>query len=122
MMMLIDFFIRTAEAVTTSQSTASTGGALGQILMLLMFVAIFYFMLWRPQRKRTKDHQQMLGNLQKGDEVVTSGGLLGKVSEMQDDFLLLTISDNVEVRFQKQAVSAVLPKGTLKTMLVKTGK
>lgn len=121
--MIIDFFIKTAEAAAASQPAApGGGGALGQILMLLMFVAIFYFMLWRPQRKRTKDHQQMLGNLQKGDEVITSGGLLGKVSEMQDDFILLNISDNVDVRLQKHAVSAVLPKGTLKTMLVKTGK
>lgn len=120
--MIIDFFINTAQAATAPQPAAPTGGALGQILMLLMFVGIFYFMLWRPQRKRTKEHQQMLGNLQKGDEVITSGGLLGKISEMQDDFILLSISDNVEVRFQKHAVSAVLPKGTLKNMLVKTGK
>lgn len=120
--MVIDFFIQAAEAASAPQPAAPTGGALGQILILLIFVGIFYFMLWRPQRKRTKEHQQMLGNLQKGDEVITSGGLLGKVSEMQDDFILLAISDHVEVRFQKQAISAVLPKGTLKTMLIKNGK
>ena len=120
--MFTDFLISTAAAAAVPAPAAAPGGAFGQVLMLLMFVGIFYFMLWRPQRKRTKEHQQLLGGLQKGDEVITSGGLFGKVSEMQDDFILLNVADNVDVRLQKHAVASVLPKGTLKAMPGKVGK
>lgn len=120
-MAFTDFLISTAQAAAPTPTPAS-GGALGQILMLAMFVGIFYFMLWRPQRKRTKEHQQMMTGLQKGDEVVTSGGMLGKVSDMQDDLVLLSLSDRVEVCLQKHAIASVLPKGTLKAISFKTGK
>lgn len=111
--MMGDFLISAAYAADAK--TAAPGGALSQILMLALFGVIFYFILWRPQRKRTKEQQQMLGNLRKGDEVVTNGGLLGKISDMQEDILVLNIADNVNVRLQKHAVVSILPKGTLKT-------
>jgi preprotein translocase subunit YajC len=98
-----------------AQSSAAPGGSgVSQILMLVMFVAIFYFMLIRPQQKRAKETRAMLEKLAAGDEVVTSGGVLGKVSDISDSIVTLEISDGVRVKVQKAAVTQVLPKGTLK--------
>ena len=72
-------------------------------------------MLWRPQSKRAKAQQDMVSGIQKGDEIVTSGGLLGKVVEVSEKFLSVTISEDTIVKLQKNAVSAVLPKGTIKS-------
>lgn len=85
-------------------------------IMLGGFFAIFYFMLWRPQSKRAKEQKQMISSLAKGDEVVTSGGILGKVSKITDAFVVLTLSEGVEVLVQKQAVAGCLPKGTIKAL------
>ena len=84
------------------------------LILMLLFFAIFYFIAIRPQRKRQKGHAQMVAALAKGDEVVTSSGLLGKVVRLEDDYAVLKVAENVELKFQKAAVSAVLPKGTLK--------
>jgi preprotein translocase subunit YajC len=83
---------------------------------LVLLFAVFYFIAIRPQRKRQKEHASMVSNLQKGDEVVTSSGILGKVIRIEDDFVLLKVADNVELKFQKMSVHAVLPKGTLKSV------
>ena len=85
-------------------------------VFLIGFLVIFYLMIWRPQAKRAKEHKNLLGGLQKGDEVVTSGGIIGKVTKVTDDFVVVEISDNVELKFQKQAIAATLPKGTLKSI------
>ena len=85
-------------------------------MFLIGFLVIFYLMIWRPQAKRAKEHKNLLGGLQKGDEVVTSGGIIGKVTKVTDDFVVVEISDNVELKFQKQAIAATLPKGTLKSI------
>ena len=86
------------------------------IILLVGLFALFYFIAIRPQRKRQKEHAEMVGSLQKGDEVVTTSGILGKVMRIEDDFVLLKVADNVELKFQKMAVHAVLPKGTLKSI------
>ena len=93
-------------------------GVIGQFVMLGGFVLIFYFLLWRPQSKRAKEHKQLVANLSKGDEVVTAGGILGKVTKVTEDneFLEIQISDGVELKMQKTSVSAVLPKGTMKAI------
>lgn len=85
-----------------------------QFLMLGGFVVIFYLMIWRPQAKRAKEHKSLVESLQKGDEVVTQGGIAGKVVKVVDDFVVLEVSDTVELKFQKMAIAAALPKGTLK--------
>ncbi len=90
------------------------GGGLEMILMMAVFFAIMYFMIIRPQQKRAKEHKQMLDALNKGDEIVTNGGLLGKVSGISENFIELTVADNVTVKVQKQSVASVMPKGTLK--------
>ena len=84
--------------------------------MLVGFVVVFYLMIWRPQAKRAKEHKNLLGSLQKGDEVVTSGGIAGKVVKVTDDFVVIEASDTVELKIQKMAIAAVLPKGTLKAI------
>ena len=86
------------------------------ILILVAFVAIFYFLLWRPQSKRRKEHQALMASLAKGDEVVTAGGILGLVTKVEDDFVMVRVAGNVELRVQKSAVGSTLPKGTLKAL------
>ena len=85
-----------------------------QILMLVGFIAIFYFLLWRPQQKRAKEHRNLIDNLAKGDEVATSGGVMGRLTKVADDVVTMEIADGVKVLVQKPAVAMLLPKGTLK--------
>lgn len=85
-----------------------------QLLPLVLIFVVFYFLLIRPQAKRAKEHKAMVAALAAGDEVVTSGGILGKVIEAGDQFLTLEIADGVRVKVQRHTVGAVLPKGTLK--------
>ena len=91
------------------------GGGIEMILMMAVFFAIMYFMIIRPQQKRAKEHKAMLEALNKGDEVVTNGGILGKVASMTENFVELSVADNVTVKVQKQAIASVMPKGTLKS-------
>ena len=86
------------------------------IVIFGAIIAFFWFFLIRPQQKRQKEHQKMLTALNKGDEVVTNGGVLGRVKDVGDQFLTLEIAQGVEIRVQKQAVSSVMPKGTLKNL------
>lgn len=109
---MLDFFINNAWAAPAQNQ----GAGMINIFMLIFLFAIFYFMLIRPQLKQAKEHKQLVESLGKGDEVVTSGGLLGKIKEVGDNFVLLEISKETEVKIQKQSVSNVLPKGTIKTM------
>ena len=85
------------------------------ILIVLMFV-VLYFLMIRPQMKRAKEHKTMVEALQKGDEVVTSGGMLGRISKISDSYVTLEVANNVEVQLQRPAVQLVLPKGTLKNI------
>ena len=89
-------------------------GATGQLIFLGGFLVIFYFLLWRPQSKRQKEHKALLGELAKGDEVATAGGLIGKVVKVNEEFLVIEVADNVQLPVQKTAVTAALPKGTIK--------
>ena len=86
------------------------------LLFLGGFVLIFYFLLWRPQSKRRKEHQALMAGLAKGDEVVTAGGLVGLVNKVEDDFVKIQVAANMELRVQKSAIGATLPKGTLKSL------
>jgi preprotein translocase subunit YajC len=95
---------------------AAQPGLMAQMLPLLLLLVVFYFLLIRPQMKRAKEHKTMLGSLSKGDEVVTSGGVIGKVREIGENLLVIEIADKVEVRVQKQAVTSVLPKGSMQSL------
>ena len=85
-----------------------------QLLPLVLIFVVFYFLLIRPQAKRAKEHKAMVGALATGDEVVTSGGMLGKVTEAGDQFLTVEVADGVRVKVQRHTVTSVLPKGTYK--------
>lgn len=113
----MSFFISSAYAQAASGGAAGgeTGGMITWVF-LVGFMVVFYFLILRPQQKRNKDHKNLLGNLQKGDEVVTSGGIVGKVAKVTDEFVVLAITEDVKLRFQKAAIIATLPKGTLKAL------
>jgi preprotein translocase subunit YajC len=95
---------------------APQGDPFMSFLPLIVLVILFYFMLIRPQMKRSKEHRDMLGKLAKGDEVITSGGLAGVVREIGENYLTVEIADNVPVKLQKSAITSVLPKGSLKSL------
>ncbi|BAL25980.1 preprotein translocase, YajC subunit [Azoarcus sp. KH32C] len=92
-----------------------TGGLMGLAPLVLMFIVLWFLMI-RPQMKRAKEHKTMVSALAKGDEVVTQGGIAGRVTKVGDAYLNLEIADNVTIVVQNQAVVTVLPKGTLKTL------
>ena len=94
---------------------ASTSSQFAPVLMMVVFVGIFYFLLIRPQQKKAKDHQTMVAKLSAGDEVVTSGGILGRIVEVSDAFVTLEVADSVRLKIQKGQVTSLMPKGTLKS-------
>lgn len=98
-----------------AESQTASGSMSGTILMLVAFFAIFYFLLIRPQMKRNKDQRKMLSEIAKGDEVMTNGGIVGRIVKVGDNYTELEIAENVVIKIQKNAVSAVLPKGAVKT-------
>ncbi|MYM62191.1 preprotein translocase subunit YajC [Pseudomaricurvus sp. HS19] len=110
----MEFFIPAAMAQAEAQGPQGN-----PMITLIMFGGLFvfmYFFMIRPQRKRQKEHQELVGNLGKGDEVVMNSGLLGKVLKVDENYLVIETGTNVELKFQKVAVHAVLPKGTIKSI------
>jgi preprotein translocase subunit YajC len=91
------------------------GGQFQFAILMAAFIALFYFMLIRPQQRRAKEHQALVSKLASGDEVVTSGGLLGRVTEVGDTFITLEVAEGVRVKVQKVQVTQLMPKGTLKS-------
>jgi preprotein translocase subunit YajC len=104
-----------SDAVAQTPGGALGGGGFGQVIILVVFVAVFYFLLIRPQQKRMKEQQAMLSRLASGDEVVTTGGILGRITEVGDTFLTLEIADGVRIKVQKSQIGQLMPKGTLKS-------
>ena len=105
--------------ISPAYAQDSLGGGLAmvtQIAPLLLIFAVFYFLLIRPQQKKAKEHRAMLGALQKGDEVVTAGGLIGKVTKLSDQYATVEIAPGVETPVQRSAIAQLLPKGTIKTL------
>jgi len=107
-----DFLVRDAWA----QGAPPAGGGTSGLIMFVILILIFYFLLIRPQMKQAKEHKKLVESLAKGDEVVTTGGLLGRVNQVGDNFVVLEIAKDIEVKVQKHSVSAVMPKGTVKTL------
>ncbi len=112
-MFISQAFAQAAPAAVPDGPFGSLGGLGGMLPLVLMFV-VLYFVMIRPQMKRQKEHKAMIDALAKGDEVVTSGGVLGKVSKMGDSFVGVEISNGVEIQIQRSAVVQVMPKGTIK--------
>ena len=112
----MSFLIPAAYADAAAPAAAGPAGTGFEWIFLVGFLVIFYLMIWRPQAKRAKEQKNLLGSLQKGDEVVTTGGIAGKITKVSDAFVVLEVSDTVEMKFQKGAIAATLPKGTLKAI------
>lgn len=112
----MSLFISSAHAQTAG--AGQPGGEFGMLIMLAIFGLIFYFMLYRPQAKRVKEHKNLVSSLAKGDEVLTQGGLVGKITKVSDDkdFIEIALNESNNIVIQKTAVSAVLPKGTMKSI------
>ena len=109
---MLNFIINDAWA----QAAPQQGGGTSFIIMMVVFIAIFYFILIRPQGKQAKEHKAMIESLSKGDEIVTSGGILGRINKIGDNFIAVEIAKDLEVKVQKHAVTTVLPKGTMKNL------
>ncbi len=109
----MSFFISDAVAQAASDGQ---GDPIMSFLPLIILFVIFYFLLIRPQQKKAKEHKTMVETLGKGDEIVTQGGILGKITDVSDNYLTCKIADNVEVKVQSHAVATVLPKGTIKSL------
>ena len=106
-----------SDALAQANSAVSPQASpFGSIFMLVGFILIFYFMLWRPQAKRAKDQRELIANLNKGDEILTNGGLLGKICNINDSFIKLAVAEGIEVTIQKPSVASLLPKGTIKSL------
>lgn len=103
----------------TAAAQDPTGGLMGLLPIILMFIVLWFLMI-RPQMKKAKEHQKMVGELAKGDEVVTQGGIAGKIAKVGENYITLEIAERkdgpIEIQIQKQAVTALLPKGTLKAL------
>ncbi len=106
--------ISTAHAQAAASSSA--GGGYEQILMMVAMFAVLYFVMIRPQMNRAKEHKALVEALSKGDEVVTQGGIAGRITKIGDSFVSIEIADKVEIQVQKPAIQLVLPKGTLKSL------
>jgi len=106
----VDLLFNSAWAAAEAPPSAG----FGPLIMLALFFVVFYFLLIRPQQKRAKEHATMVSAVSVGEEVVTAGGLLGKVTDVRDDYLSLEIASGTVVKIQKNTIARMLPKGTLK--------
>ena len=112
--MISDFFISSAHA-DTAAAPAPQGG-FSFFIMMAVLIFFMYFAIWRPQSRRAKEQRNLLNSLAKGDEVVTAGGILGTINKLSDNYVVLSLADNVEITIQKSSIVSALPKGTLKSI------
>lgn len=111
----MSFFISDAMAQAPAAG-APQGDPLMSLLLPIGLVALFYFMLIRPQSKRHKEHREMVAGIQKGEEVVTTGGILGKITKVDDNFITLEITPDVSINVQRNSIQSIMPKGTIKEL------
>ena len=111
-MSLLDLFISPAAA---QAAPAAQGSPMFNPLIVLAFIGVMFFFMIRPQMKRAKEHRDLISKLAKGDEVITSGGIAGRVEDLGENFITVEVAEGVRVKLQRTAIVAVLPKGTLKS-------
>lgn len=109
----MSLFISTAHA---AGEAAQQPSMMANLLMIAVFIVIFYFLIWRPQSKRAKEHRALVDSLGVGSEVVFAGGLMGKITKIEGDFAVVELSRGVEVKVQRASVISVLPEGTLNNL------
>lgn len=112
--LLLDLFIGTAHAQDAAAPAGSAPSLINALFLPVMLIVVFYFLLIRPQQKKQKEHRAMIEALTVGTEVVTGGGVLGKITEVGEQFVTLEIADKVHVKVQRHSIGAVLPKDTIK--------
>lgn len=113
---ILNFFIAPADAASSLGAQPQAGGGFPLILMLVVFVLFMYFGVWRPQSRRAKEQRDLINSLQKGDEVMTAGGMLGRIVKVSENYVVLAITDNTEIIMQKGSIVGALPKGTIKSV------
>lgn len=111
---ILDFFIQNAYAADAAPD--AQGGSFSFFIMMGLVFVFAYFFILRPQAKRAKDQQQLMQSLAKGDEILTVGGLLGRITKVADQYLTIAINQDLEIIIQKSAVVSLLPKGTIKAL------
>ena len=112
----MSFFISSAYGQAADAAAAPAPNPLINFVFLGGFIVIFYFLIWRPQSKRAKEQKALIESLGKGDEVMTNSGIIGKITKIDDLYVAVQVADNVELKMQKSAIAAVLPKGTIKSI------
>lgn len=105
-----------SSAYAQAAGAADPGGSMMQFLPIILMFVVLWFLMIRPQQKRAKEHKAMLDALAKGDEIVTGGGIAGRVVKVGENFVAVELADGIEVQVQKPAITLVLPKGTLKAL------
>ncbi|MFQ6370401.1 preprotein translocase subunit YajC [Shewanella sp. YIC-542] len=107
-----------SNAYASAGTPPQSGGTMELVFMLVIFALIFYFMIFRPQSKRVKEHKNLMASLGKGDEVLTSGGLVGKIAKIADDndYVLISLNDDTQITIKKDYIAAVLPKGSMQSL------
>lgn len=107
-----------SNAYANAAGAPQGGGSMELIFMLVVFGLIFYFMIFRPQSKRAKEHKNLMSSLSKGDEILTNGGILGKIAKVSDDndYVLISLNDDTQVTVKKDFITAVLPKGSIQSL------
>ena len=108
----MDFFIQAAMAAGAAGAPQTS---ITDFIPLVLIFVVFYFLLIRPQQKRTKEHASMVDALKKGEEVVTNGGILGKITVVDENFITIEIAKDTQIKVQRQAIAAIMPKGTIKS-------
>ena len=108
----MSFFI--SDAIAEAAPAASQPDPLASLILPIGLVVLFYFFLIRPQSKRHKEHKELVAGLQKGEEVITVGGILGKITDVNENFITLEIGKDISIHVQKNSVQSIMPKGTLK--------
>ena len=103
-------------AYAQAAASGGTESLLATMLPMVAIFAIFYFLMIRPQQKKQKEHRAMIDAIEKGNEVVTAGGIVGRVSKVEDQYVTLEVAQGVDVRVQRHAISQLLPKGTIKSL------
>ncbi|HHM05866.1 MAG TPA: preprotein translocase subunit YajC [Gammaproteobacteria bacterium] len=117
----MNFFISNAWAQDAPAAAPPEPGLMGFVPLIIIFV-LFYFLLIRPQMKRAKEHRKMVEALSKGDEVVSNGGLLGRITAVDDNFVTMEVADGVRVKIQRNMIASVMPRGTVKSIGKEGGK
>lgn len=113
---ITNLFINPAYADSLGAPTQSGGGGTSLLLMTGVFIFFMYFVIWRPQSKRAKEQRSLIHSLAKGDEVVTLSGIVGKIAKINDNYIVLAVTDTIEITMQKNSIASALPKGTLKSI------